>query len=68
MVAAGKVSAEDAEPRLRRIRLRRMCAAISTEEKTKTFSKEECDRAEAEIKKLVDEGKVKEEDAMNRLE
>ena len=63
LVAAGKVSAEDAERRIRRMR-----AAISTEEKTKTFSKEECDRAEAEIKKLVDEGKVKEEDAMNRLE
>ena len=62
MVAEGKVSREDADKRLNRMR-----QAIGGNEAAKGITREEYASAEAKIKKMVAEGKVSRADAGRRL-
>jgi polyhydroxyalkanoate synthesis regulator phasin len=62
LVAEGKVSREDADGRLNRMR-----KAIDGNEPAKKFTREEYASAEAKIKKMVAEGKISPEDAKRKL-
>jgi beta-lactamase regulating signal transducer with metallopeptidase domain/polyhydroxyalkanoate synthesis regulator phasin len=62
LVAEGKVSREDADKRLSRMR-----QAIGSSETTKSFTREDYALAAAKIKKMVAEGKVSPEDARRKL-
>ena len=62
LVAEGKVSREDADKRLNRMR-----QAIGRTEAAKSLTREEYAQAEAKIKNMMAEGKVSREDAKRRL-